>query len=282
MFNYVVDKKDQGFIFNFARQARIENSYLLVPLHRKKSPEMIKEAFKVFKFDQHVLKLAASDPELMCFPNGLFNLLGKIEKQEDREWAIGHGVGNLFNNKRVDYIEPLLNAFESNESFKHLKDVAIKTAFISGSNHRNKPIVERFHDHHAVTSEVYAQGVIYSGRWSTRNPNFIFLLGGADQDDLNAVKKHWEYKQISDEFKKAIEGALLTAKPDGARLDTHRAKAVMELFWEDERMGIPIVLSQIIASYFVDESILKSITTSFKQTISIKRAQADNSADESA
>ena len=67
-------------------------SDLLVALHRKKSPKMIEEAFKVFKFSQDDLRWAASKPELMCSPDDLFNLLGKIEKQEDQEEAIEDGV----------------------------------------------------------------------------------------------------------------------------------------------------------------------------------------------
>ena len=55
MLNYVVDTKDQEFIFEFAKQAKIENDDLLVALHRKKSPKIIEEAFKVFKFDQTML-----------------------------------------------------------------------------------------------------------------------------------------------------------------------------------------------------------------------------------
>ena len=49
--------------------------------------------------------------------------------------------------------------------------------------------MERFHDHPAITPEVYAQGLINSGDRSTQNPIFNFLLGEADQDDLNTVKK---------------------------------------------------------------------------------------------
>ena len=52
MLNYVVDTKDQEFIFKFAKQTKIENDDLLVALHRKKSPKIIEEAFKVFKFYQ--------------------------------------------------------------------------------------------------------------------------------------------------------------------------------------------------------------------------------------
>ena len=61
-----------------------------------------------------------------------------------------------FDYKRTECLDPLLNALEGNGSFKHLKDVAIKEAFKSGSLHGNKSIVERFHDHPAVTPEVYA------------------------------------------------------------------------------------------------------------------------------
>ena len=64
--------------------------------------------------------------------------------------------GICFIYKRTECLDPLLNALEGNESFKHLKDVAIKKAFKSGSYHGNKSIVERFHDHPAVTSEDYA------------------------------------------------------------------------------------------------------------------------------
>ena len=126
----------------------------------------------------------------MCSPNDLFSLLGKIEKQEDQEKAIKMVLRICFITSVPNVIDPLLNALEGNESFKHLKDVAIKRAFKRGSYHGNKPIVERFHDHPAVTPEDYAEGLIDSGNRSTQDPIFIFLLGEADQDDLNAVKEH--------------------------------------------------------------------------------------------
>ena len=59
----------------------------------------------------------------MCSPDDLFNLLGKIEKQEDQEKAIEDGVWNLFHHKRTECLDPLLNALEGNESFKHLKEL---------------------------------------------------------------------------------------------------------------------------------------------------------------
>jgi len=281
---YVVDKKDQGFIFNFAEKADVIKGSLLVALHRKKSPEMIEEAFEVFKFSQGDLRNAASHPELVCSPNDLSKILGKIERQEDQERAIGDGVWNLFRFKRTECVDPLLNALEGNESFKHLKDAAIKKAFKCGSSSGIKSIVERFYDHPVVTSDVYADGLIYSGKESTQDPIFNFLLGEADQGDLIAVKKHPWYKyNTSYEFKKVIEDALLTAKPSGTRLTLpfQRAERVMETFRKNPNKEIRTVLSQIIISYLIDELTLESIITPIQQTISIKETQEDDSADES-
>ena len=157
--NYVVDTKDQEFIFEFAKQAKVGNSALLVALHRKKSHEMIEEAFKVFEFDQDDLSEAASDLELMCSPDDLVNLLGKIEKQEDQEGLFEMVLWSLLVSERTECLEPLLNALDGNESFKHLKDVAIKEAFDERISYGNKSIVERLYDHPAVTSEDYAEGL---------------------------------------------------------------------------------------------------------------------------
>ena len=53
---------------------------------------------------------------------------------------------------------------------------------------------------------------------------------------------------------------------------------------ESDGSGIKMaaVVSQLILSYLNEESILESITTSFKQTIGIQGTQADDSADGSA
>ena len=74
------------------------------------------------------------------------------------------------------------------------------------------------------------------------------------------LKSMMDYKSRSDEFKKAIENALLTAKPGGTRstLPIQRAELVMKTFKNDSSMRIPTVISQLIASYLVDESIPKS------------------------
>src|ERR1700738_1097639 len=53
--NYVVDTKDEEFIFKFFKQAKTRHGALLAALHRKKSFMIIEEAFKVFKFSQNDL-----------------------------------------------------------------------------------------------------------------------------------------------------------------------------------------------------------------------------------
>jgi len=194
------------------------------------------------------LVIAVSRPESMCSPDDLFNLLGKIEKQEDQKRAIQDGVMHLFP-ERTECLDPLLDALEGNASLKYLKDVVIKQAFGWGSAWRNKSIVERFHDHAAVTSKDYAWGLINSeNNSSTQDPVFIFLLGEADQDDLNAVKENWSYEDASDEFKEAIENALLIAKPGETRrtLPFQRAELAMKTFQKNLSMRIPTVISQLI------------------------------------
>ena len=89
-------KKTKSSFSSLLNRPKLEKMTLLAALHRKKSPKIIEEAFKVFKFAQDDLKWAASKPELMCSPDDLFNLLGKIEKQKDQERAIEDGVENLF------------------------------------------------------------------------------------------------------------------------------------------------------------------------------------------
>ena len=267
MFNHVVDTRDQEFIFKFAKQAKVGEGHLLATLHRKRSPKMIEEAFKVFKFGQKNLVYAASRPELMCSPNDLFNLLGKIERQKDRETVINLGVFNLFNNNRPECFDPLLDAFESNESFRHLSDVAIQSAFKSGTVNGVKMSVERFHDHHAVTPEVYAQGLINSGLYSVHKSIFDFLLKEADQNDLNAVKGNRRYNKSPEEFRKAIEDASITAKSGGTRstLPIQRAKLVMVIFEEDSSVRMPTVIYRLITSYLVEAPTFRLIIPSLNQ-----------------
>ena len=82
--------------------------------------------------------------------------------------------------------------------------------------------------------------------------------------------------------KKAIDNALLTARPNGTRFirrDLQRAELVMEIFEESPSMRIPTVISQLIASYLVHESTLKPRARHGKQTIHIKGKRDEQSVD---
>ena len=222
--NYVVDKQDSGFIFDFARLANIDREELLIALFRKKSPRIIEEAFKVFEFKQFELFNVALDPRLMCSPDDFLDIFVKIENEEDqeyniipKEYIIEQGVWGLLPNGRSGCVLPLLHALGSKKSMKHFKNIAIKVAFERGSWWGNKPIVQHLYDHPTVTPEVYATGLINSGE-SPQNPIFDLLLENADQDDLIAVKMHKEYGCRSEEFKQAIERTISTAKPGGTRV----------------------------------------------------------------
>ena len=62
---------------------------------------------------------------------------------------------------------------------------------------------------------------------------------------------------MSEEFKKTIDDALLTAKTGGHRFvqrDSQRAKHAMEIFENDPSLEIPTVIPQLIGSYLIDES----------------------------
>ena len=71
------------------------------------------------------------------------------------------GVINLFNAKKHDSVIPLINALEKIPfNGRKLKNVAIQRAFYPGAWRGIKYIVEEFHEHPAITSERYADGLI--------------------------------------------------------------------------------------------------------------------------
>jgi len=236
MFNYVVVMKDQQFIFEFARKVGILKWKLLVTLYSHKKPlEMIEEAFRVFQFSQDDLMSAASKPELMCSPDDLFSLLDKIENPKDREAVIRFGVGNLIDNRRLKCLDPLLKIFESKESLKPLKDVAVRGAFRRGSLSGDLSVVKRFYNNPAITLREYGEALIWSGIGPTQNSVFGFLLKKADKKYLRAVKKSSWYRNGPERFKAAINKALLTTEPRGSRLSrTLRKVEQVEASKKDE------------------------------------------------
>ena len=122
-----------------------------------------------------------------------------------------------------------------------------------------KDIVEKFHEHPAITSREYANGLIDS--WNNNKLTvFPFLLAQADQGDLEEVKQMWEYKKDQD-FRKAIDDAFPKAEPAGERherpLNREIAKLAMKTFSEIgglEPLDNENALGGIIGSYLVGGS----------------------------
>ena len=126
-----------------------------------------------------------------------------------------YGIWDLFDEKRTECIDPLLTALEGKKFLSNrLKEIAIQAAFKAGAKHHNSTWVERFFDHPAVTPDVYANGLIWSGDDNAQDPIFKWLLAEADRADLQALQSHEYYKYLSPEFRAAIEQALPKANPE--------------------------------------------------------------------
>ena len=93
-------------------------------------------------------------------------MIDKIKDPEDQEDAVRSGVINLFNAKKHDSVIPLINALEKIQfNGRRLKNVAIQRAFYQGAWRGIKHFVEEFHEHPAITSERYADGLIESWKY---------------------------------------------------------------------------------------------------------------------
>ena len=86
---------------------------------------------------------------------------------------------------------------------------------MTGARRGIRYFVEKFHEHPAITSSAYAEGLIDS--WKEGESDlFPFLLVQADQDDLKEVKKDCRCK-ADPEFSKIVSDALSKAEPAGGR-----------------------------------------------------------------
>ena len=76
------------------------------------------------------------------------------------------------------------------------------------------------------------------------------MLAEADRADLQALQSPEYYKNLSPEFRAAIEQALLAAKPAGTRPSTlEKAKRVKEVFDELTTSATTEGPGDIIAAY---------------------------------
>jgi hypothetical protein len=233
LFDEVVTKSVM-FIAEFIKQVEKAKSLTLAALFVKR-PDMVDQVLEKIKYsDNDLIYLTDYRPELAESHESFFKVIDKIKKPGNQESAIGCGVNNLFNAKKYDSVIHLIDALENREfNGRKLNDVAIQQAFKSGAIRGIKDIVEKLHEHPAITSKWYAIGLKLSWVNGKSKRTFPFLLAQADQGDLEKVKEHDKYK-YNPEFRKAIDGAISKAEPAGARLcrPKRRAEIAKEAFSE--------------------------------------------------
>jgi hypothetical protein len=216
LFDYVVMKSVE-FITKFINKVEVAREPTFAALFIKSSDEVDQVLKKIEYTDFDLIYSAEHRPELAEPPYILFNVIDKIKNPENQETAVEWGVTNLFYAKKYDSVIPLINALEERQfNGMNLKSVAIQWAFYQGASRGIKNIVERFHEHSAITHEEYAKGLIESWNWDKLKTALLFLLDQADQGDLESVKEDDKYKK-DQEFRKAIDGAFSNAESAGAR-----------------------------------------------------------------
>lgn len=255
--DYAIETKPSGFIINFINQTNQSKAYTLAALYRKGSKAVIEEVLKEIDFSQKDLVAAASEHELMCIPGQFTSLFSKITTSKDQEYVIEEGIRWLFINERTDCIVPLLTALDD-KSFqsKHLKNIAIQKIFKKGAEYRKEVWTRSFFDHPAITSTVYAIGLITTGRAGIQNTVFHSLLTKADKDDLRAVQRSDNYSSLRSEFRTAIETAIFKANFGGTRLSAPVKRAEIARETIGEIIGTPTPTSariyDIIGAYVTE------------------------------
>ena len=225
--------KSVEFIIGFINQVKNLKGPTLAALFIKRSG-VVDEVLETIEYnDGDLMGLTDHRPELAEPPYILFNVIDKIKDPENQEEAARWGVINLVNANKHDSVIPLVNALEKRQfNSRDLTNAAIQQAFHQGAWRGIKYIVEEFHEHPAITPELYADGLIDSWKYDKSN-TFPFLLDQADQGDLEKVKRDDKYKK-DPEFSKAIDDAISKAGPAGTRhaRPAERVRLAKETFSE--------------------------------------------------
>jgi hypothetical protein len=225
LFDYVVTTKDPAFIARFINQIREATQPILAALFLKR-PDMADQVLGQIQkdVDDTLAFLTSVRPELAESHENFFKGIDKIKNPKYQEWAVDEGVRALFNAKKHDSVIPLIDALEKRTFIgRKLNDIAIRKAFDEGAHRRIKDIVEKLHDHPAITPKVYVDRLMRSwDLWGKSDPTVSFLLDHADQGDLDEAKKRDKYKNGNGrflEFREAIDDAIPKAESAGSRHD---------------------------------------------------------------
>jgi len=240
LFDHVV-MKSVDFIAGFINQVGSAKRRTLAALFIKRS-DIVDQVLENIEYnDDDLIGLTTCRPELAepKSHENFFKAIDKIKKPGNQEGAVMIGVISLFNAKQHGLVIPLINALEKRPfNGRSLTNAAIQQAFYEGAERGVKDIVEKSHEHSAITPEIYANGLIKAWNRDKSKIVFSFLLSQADQGDLEEVKKSYKYKN-DPKFSKVIDDAFPRAEPAGSRHDRPaerkaRAKLAMKTF-----TGIP-------------------------------------------
>jgi hypothetical protein len=223
LFDYVITK-DVVFIAAFINRVRVLKIPTLAALFIKRSDEVDQVLEKIEYTDVDLIYLTEHRPELAESHGTFFKAIDKIKNPEYQESAVKVGVSNLFNAKKHDSVIPLIDALENRKfNGRILENVAIQQALMSGAWGGIKNIVERLHEHSAITFKEYVNGLRLS--WNNdKSEVFRFLLDQADKDDLVEAKRTNRYNQ-DEKFRKAIDEATSALSKDPSRVSRHARPA---------------------------------------------------------
>ena len=247
--DYVIEQKGPTFIIKFIEIAKYAKWYLLGSLFSKRSEPVIEEALREGNFSQRDFIGAAGNLELMCSPEKLIKLFGRIEALDDQEEAISYGIRGLITKKRSECIEPLLTALEGDKSLnKDLANVAVQVAFVAGALGGSEILTKNLYKHPAITPGIYVYALCVAGKNGVRDPTFQWLLATASHEDLVAVRV-WGYYDI---LGANILEALPSAKPKKTRshIVGPRAKAVSAV----TSTLVPQVIERYIILYVAEDA----------------------------
>ena len=254
--DYVIDTKDRDFIINFIKQSVLkDNGYTLLSLHRKKSKADFDEILKEVRESEGYLAYKIAQYELVCSPEDFLDLLAEVKDPKEQEWGLKLGFDEIIES-RPDCIDPLLAALERrnflNES---LKAIAIQKVFIRKVSQGDNAWLENFCENPAVTPELYATGLVESGRDSNLSDTFHLLLAAADQLDLLTLIESDDYVNMGPNFHAAVKQALSVVKPEENRHNRpiERARISQGDLCRTRTPGVPPTVAGVISSYLTGQ-----------------------------
>jgi len=239
LFDCVVTKGVE-FIVGFINQVLDAKRRTLAALFINRSDIVDQVLERINCYDNDLIGLTYYRSELAESHEGFFMVIDKIKKSTEQERTVGNAVRDLFDAEKYASVILLINALEKRQfNGRKLNDVAIQWAFYEGAWRGIKGIVEKFHEHPAITSKEYADGLSVSWEKDNLNITFPFLLTQADQGDLEEARRLRRYDE-NQTFRDDIDGAFSEAEPAGSRYRRFLVREMVRLVKEafDEAAGL--------------------------------------------